>query len=108
MESERIRSEKTLENGYSRLGASQATRRLLSQIGVYGVGNALQRLGAFVLLPLYIARLTPEEYGVLTLASLVPFVLPPILSLGLHTPSLATITNGSETEWLRETWECCG
>lgn len=72
-----------MENGYSRLGASQATRRLLSQIGVYGVGNALQRLGAFVLLPLYIARLTPEEYGMLTLASLVPFVLPPILSLGL-------------------------
>jgi O-antigen/teichoic acid export membrane protein len=55
----------------------------LSHIGVYGFGNALQRLGAFVLLPLYISRLTPEEYGVLTLASLLPFALPPILSLGL-------------------------
>ena len=69
--------------GYGRLAPSQAIHRLLSQVGIYGFGNALQRLGAFVLLPLYIARLTPEEYGVLTLASLVPFALPPILSLGL-------------------------
>lgn len=83
MESEKVRSEKIVESSYSRLAPSQATRRLLSQIGVYGVGNAVQRLGAFVLLPVYVARLSPEEYGVLTLASLVPFALPPILSLGL-------------------------
>jgi O-antigen/teichoic acid export membrane protein len=83
MESDKTGQEQTAEGGYGRLAASQATKRLLSQIGVYGVGNALQRLGAFVLLPVYIARLSPEEYGILTLASLVPFALPPILSLGL-------------------------
>ena len=83
MASEGTRPGEAIEGGYGRLAPSQATKRLVSQIGVYGFGNALQRLGAFVLLPVYVARLTPEEYGVLTLASLIPFALPPILSLGL-------------------------
>ncbi len=83
MASEGTRPGKAIEEGYGRLAPSQAAKRLVSQIGVYGFGNALQRLGTFVLLPVYVARLTPEEYGVLTLASLIPFALPPILSLGL-------------------------
>lgn len=83
MASEGTRPGEAIEGGYGRLAPSQATKRLVSQIGVYGFGNALQRLGTFVLLPVYVARLTPEEYGVLTLASLIPFALPPILSLGL-------------------------
>jgi O-antigen/teichoic acid export membrane protein len=83
MASDRLREGQVTAGAYGRLAPSQATKRLLSQIGVYGLGNALQRLGAFVLLPVYIARFTPEEYGILTLASLVPFALPPILTLGL-------------------------
>ncbi len=69
--------------GYRHLSPREAARRLLGHVGVYGAGNALQRLGAFILLPLYIARLSPEEYGLLALVSLLPFVLPAVLSLGL-------------------------
>ena len=102
MESDRTGQEQAAESGYGRLAASQATKRLLSQIGVYGAGNALQRLGAFVLLPVYIARLSPEEYGILTLASLVPFALPPILSLGLP----HSITRYYH-EWVRDGVAAC-
>lgn len=97
MASERNREDQVLVGGYGGLAPSQAAKRLLSQIGVYGFGNALQRLGAFVLLPIYVARFTPEEYGVLTLASLVPFALPPILSFGLP----QAITRYYH-DWLRE------
>ena len=74
--------------GYRNLSPREAARRLLGHVGVYGAGNALQRLGAFVLLPLYIARLSPGEYGMLALVSLLPYVLPPVLTLGL--PSTIT------------------
>ena len=83
MVSDEARPEQAIEEGYGRLAPSQAVKRLVSQVGVYGFGNALQRVGTFVLLPVYIARLSPEEYGVLTLASLVPFALPAVLTLGL-------------------------
>lgn len=52
------------------------------QVGVYGIGNALQRSGAFLLLPLYLWRLSPQEYGLLGLVSAIPFVLTTVLTLG--------------------------
>jgi len=72
-------------SGYATLSWKQAFRQLVGQVGVYGFGNALQRLGAFVLLPLYLWRLSPEEYGLLALVGLLPFVLPQVILLGLPT-----------------------
>lgn len=70
------------------LSDTQSIKRLVGHIGVYSLGNALQRLGAFVLLPIYIAHLSPEEYGLLSLVSILPAVLSPLLTLGL--PSAIT------------------
>ncbi len=41
--------------------------RLLKNTQIYFIGNALNRLGAFLLLPLYTHYLTPSEYGTLEL-----------------------------------------
>jgi O-antigen/teichoic acid export membrane protein len=42
-------------------------KRLLKHSAVYFVGNALNRLGIFLLLPVYTHYLAPEEYGILEL-----------------------------------------
>lgn len=42
-------------------------KRLLKHSAVYFVGNALNRLGIFLLLPVYTNYLAPEEYGILEL-----------------------------------------
>jgi O-antigen/teichoic acid export membrane protein len=41
--------------------------RLLKNTQIYFIGNVLNRLGAFLLLPLYTHYLTPSEYGTLEL-----------------------------------------
>jgi O-antigen/teichoic acid export membrane protein len=87
----------TKPSGYAALSWRQAFQRLAGQAGVYGLGNALQRLGAFVLLPLYLARLSPDEYGLLALVGILPAVLPPLILLGLP----GTITRYYH-EWVRE------
>lgn len=71
------------KEGYGKLSAQRAFSRLAGRIGTYAVGNALQRVGAFVLLPLYLSYLSPEEYGLLALTSLLPVVIPPLFLLGL-------------------------
>jgi len=71
------------KDGYGKLSAQQAFSRFAGRIGAYAFGNALQRVGAFVLLPLYLSYLSPEEYGLLALTSLLPVVIPPLFSLGL-------------------------
>lgn len=69
--------------GYSGLSSAQALRRLAGHVGIYGLGNLLQRASAVLLLPAYVSQLTPDEFGELALISLLPFVLPAVLSLGL-------------------------
>jgi O-antigen/teichoic acid export membrane protein len=83
-------------SGYAALSWRQAFQRLAGQAGVYGFGNALQRLGAFVLLPLYLSRLSPDEYGLLALVGILPAVLPSLILLGLP----GTITRYYH-EWAR-------
>lgn len=83
--------------GYAALSWRQAFQRLLGQVGTYGAGNALQKLSAFILLPLYLWRLSPEEYGLFSLVALLPVVLTPVLQLGLP----ATITR-YYYEWMRD------
>lgn len=57
--------------------------RFFRHSAVYVVGNALNRLGAFLLLPAYTNYLTVAEYGALELFSTVAAVITGILSMGL-------------------------
>ncbi len=82
---------------YAGLSWRQAFARLATQSSVYGFGNALQRLGAFFLLPLYLRFLSPDDYGLLALVGVIPFILPTVLLAG--TP--AAITRYYH-EWVRE------
>lgn len=58
-------------------------RRFLQHSGIYTIGNALNRLGAFLLLPLYTNYLTAAEYGALELFYTVAAVVSGILSVGI-------------------------
>jgi len=50
---------------------SDVTRRLISHGGIYLLGNILQRAVSFIMLPIYTRYLTPADYGVLELISMV-------------------------------------
>jgi O-antigen/teichoic acid export membrane protein len=56
---------------------------LFGHVTLYGMGNLLQRASGILLLPAYVSQLSPEEFGALALISLLPFILPAVLSLGL-------------------------
>lgn len=58
-------------------------KRFMRHSGIYTLGNALNRLGAFVLLPLYTNYLTTAEYGALELFYTVAAVVSGILSVGI-------------------------
>lgn len=85
------------QQSYAALSWRAAIARLAKQVGVYGAGNALQRLGAFFLLPLYLRYLSPDEYGLLALVGVIQFVLPAVLLVGAP----AAITRYYH-EWVRE------
>ncbi len=87
----------TAPSSYADLSWRAAIVRLAKQVGVYGFGNALQRLGAFFLLPLYLRFLSPDEYGLLALVGVIQFVLPAVLLAGAP----AAITRYYH-EWVRE------
>jgi O-antigen/teichoic acid export membrane protein len=50
---------------------------------VFGIGSTLQRVVAFVLIPVYTTRLTVAEYGILGLVLITGEVLRSVFSLGL-------------------------
>ena len=56
-------------------------KRFVSHSSVYFIGNALNRLGVFVLLPLYTRFLTPGEYGTLELVLVTVSILQTILGM---------------------------
>lgn len=61
-------------------------KRLFRHGGIYLVGNILNRVGAFVLLPLYTKHLAVAEYGVLELLYTTVAVISVVFSAGLsHT-----------------------
>ena len=55
---------------------------------VYAVGNVLSRLGGFILLPLYLRMLTPEEYGVLEMFYVTSAILGVFVSGGFSQGAL--------------------
>jgi len=57
-------------------------RRLSAQTMIYGVGDAVTRVAALLLLPIYTRILTPEDYGKLAIVALVTTVVGLILDSG--------------------------
>jgi len=57
--------------------------RLLKNTSIYVIGNIIQRAAEFLLLPLWAAFLTPEDYGITGTMSAYVGVLVTLLSLGL-------------------------
>lgn len=62
--------------------------RFLRHSGIYAIGNALNRLGAFLLLPLYTRYLTPGEYGTLELFYALSALISSVLAVGLSHATL--------------------
>jgi O-antigen/teichoic acid export membrane protein len=62
--------------------------RFLKHSGIYAIGNALNRLGAFLLLPLYTRYLTPGEYGTLELFYALSALISTVLAVGLSHATL--------------------
>lgn len=56
---------------------------LLSDVAVYGVSSMLTRIVGLLLLPLLTRYLTPAEYGVMTMLSVVSLLFAPLARLGM-------------------------
>lgn len=65
--------------------ARSSLKSLANGTLIYGLGGALTRLLGFITLPLFTRYLTPADYGVSSILSLVSFFLTPVFSLGLGT-----------------------
>lgn len=57
--------------------------RFFKHSSIYAVGNILNRIGAFILLPIYTTYLTVGEYGALELFYLVATVVSGVLAVGI-------------------------
>ncbi len=57
--------------------------KLRKTTAIYGVGTAVNRFIALLLLPLFTKYLTPVDYGVLAMLALLSMVVQPIFSLGI-------------------------
>lgn len=60
------------------------TRQLLSHSAIYGVGNLLIKLVAFVLIPLYARKLLPSQYGLVAMLELMEIFGKTIFCFGLN------------------------
>jgi len=70
----------------------QQVRRVLKDFTVYGIGSILPKAVAFLLIPVYTRFLTPEDYGILSLATMIATMATVALTLG---------QNGSLTLYFR-------
>jgi O-antigen/teichoic acid export membrane protein len=62
-------------------------KKLLGLLGdalIYGMGGALGQVIGFLLLPLYTARLSPDEYGQLAMLTIVSALFPTLAFLGMR------------------------
>jgi O-antigen/teichoic acid export membrane protein len=67
-------------------GTQQEIGRFFRHSGVYALGNMLNRIGAFILLPIYTHYLSVGQYGELELFYVIGAVVSGILSIGIaHT-----------------------
>ena len=58
--------------------------RLLSDVGVFAVGNLLAKLIQYFLLPLYTSAMTTETYGTAELLNNLSEMLFPIVTLAIY------------------------
>ena len=66
----------------------QEIGRFAKHSAIYAIGNGLNRVGAFLLLPIYTNFLSAAEYGVLELFYAVAMVISGVLSVGLSHATL--------------------
>jgi O-antigen/teichoic acid export membrane protein len=59
--------------------------RLAKGTAIYGIGGLFTRVISFFLLPLFTSYLTPADYGISSLLTMMSFVLAPVFSLGFGT-----------------------
>jgi O-antigen/teichoic acid export membrane protein len=78
-------------------------RSFLKHAAVYGAGTILVQAGGFFLLPVYLRCLTPDDYGVLDITSLLAETLGAVLLLGGFRQALFTHYQqaGGEADRLR-------
>ncbi|MEP6742956.1 MAG: oligosaccharide flippase family protein [bacterium] len=60
-------------------------RRISSQTLIYGLGDAVTRVAALILLPIYTRFLTPDDYGKFAIATLFATVVALVLDFGQRT-----------------------
>ncbi len=72
-------------------------RRLAKHSSVYVLGNVLNRLGAFILLPLYTKNLSVSEYGVLEICYSLTAVIGVLVAAGLSHGTLRFYYEYEET-----------
>ena len=58
--------------------------KVLKDTIIYGLGRSAEDLSKFLLLPLYTRFLTPADYGIVSLVTLITSVSREIFSLGTH------------------------
>jgi O-antigen/teichoic acid export membrane protein len=69
--------------GYAALSYRQLLKRLATSVSVYSVGVFATRFGALLLVPIYWRVLTPGDYGILAVATIVTSVIAPLLGLAI-------------------------
>lgn len=60
-------------------------RLLAKTIGIYGLGHFINRLISLLLLPLFTAYISPEEYGIQSMLSFLLLFLTPLVTMGVGT-----------------------
>lgn len=63
--------------------AESPMKRLLAGSLIYGLGNVVNKLVTLLLLPIFTAYLTPKDYGVVSMLTVVGGFITPIFALGL-------------------------
>jgi O-antigen/teichoic acid export membrane protein len=76
--------------------SSKEVGRFFRHSSIYAVGNALNRVGAFLLLPIYTRLLSPAEYGAIETLYLVSSVVSGILGVGIAHATLRFYFDYSE------------
>ena len=61
-----------------------ALTRLAKGSLIYGIGGMLQRFMGLLLLPFFTRALTPQDYGVVALVSLIGVAMSGIFTMGTH------------------------
>ena len=57
-------------------------KRLLKGSSIYGIGSIVSRSISFLLLPVFTAYLTPEDYGIIAILGIISLLATPIFQLG--------------------------